>query len=115
MTHQMNLNPQPFEMIESGQKTIELRLYDERRQSIQPGDTIVFTHTEDPDRKMTVIVQKLHIFDSFGELYQNLPLLQCGYTPEDAAQAHPSDMDVYYPVEKQQQYRVVGIEIVIMR
>lgn len=31
MTYEMNLNRQPFDMIKSGQKTIELRLNDEKR------------------------------------------------------------------------------------
>ena len=43
--HNMKLNPYPFEMIKSGQKTIELRLLDEKRQLIKVGDTIVFTNT----------------------------------------------------------------------
>jgi len=30
MIHNMKLNDAPFEMIKSGAKTIELRLYDER-------------------------------------------------------------------------------------
>ncbi len=29
--HMMNLNPSPFKMIKEGHKTIELRLYDEKR------------------------------------------------------------------------------------
>ncbi len=111
MTHYMNLNPQPFAMIESGQKTIELRLWDERRQGIQVGDTILFTHTENSEKSLTVTVRKLHIFDSFAQLYQKLPLLQCGYTLENVARAHPSDMDQYYSAEKQKQYGVVGIDI----
>lgn len=32
--HIMKLKPSPFEMIRSGKKTIELRLYDEKRKSI---------------------------------------------------------------------------------
>ena len=39
MIHYMNLNPQPFEMIAAGRKTIELRLLDEKRKQIQAGDT----------------------------------------------------------------------------
>ena len=35
-THAMNLNPAPFEMIKRGAKTIELRLFDEKRQKINP-------------------------------------------------------------------------------
>ena len=47
MLHEMTLFPKPYASIASGQKTIELRLYDEKRQSIQLGDQIRFTNTED--------------------------------------------------------------------
>ena len=43
--HHMNLNPDPYEMIKNGKKTIELRLYDEKRRKIRPSDEIVFTNT----------------------------------------------------------------------
>ena len=46
MIHKMNLNPEPFEMIRNGQKTIELRLNDEKRRMINVGDMIEFTQTE---------------------------------------------------------------------
>jgi ASC-1-like (ASCH) protein len=31
MKHHMSLKPHPFEKIKSGEKTIEVRLYDEKR------------------------------------------------------------------------------------
>ena len=46
MTHQMKLNDAPFEMIEQRMKTIELRLWDEKRRSIAIGDKIAFIHAE---------------------------------------------------------------------
>lgn len=110
--HKMNLNPEPFAMIKAGNKTFELRLYDEKRQKIQPGDTLVFTHTQTGET-LSATVLKLHIFRNFSELYQSLPLLQCGYTAENIQSAHPSDMDIYYPPEIQEKYGVVGIEICI--
>lgn len=45
MIHQMKLVDAPFELIRSGQKTIELRLNDEKRQIIKIGDFIVFTQS----------------------------------------------------------------------
>ena len=42
MIHQMSLRPHPFEKIKLGEKTIELRLYDEKRKEIKVGDTIEF-------------------------------------------------------------------------
>ena len=111
MTHQMKLQDAPFEMIEKGIKTIELRLLDEKRQSLQVGDKVEFTHTKNATRVINSRVIALHIFSSFAELYANLPLLKCGYTKEDIHTAKPSDMDAYYTREEQQKYGVVGIEI----
>ncbi|MBQ2893375.1 MAG: 23S rRNA (uracil(1939)-C(5))-methyltransferase RlmD [Oscillospiraceae bacterium] len=111
-THQMKLHAEPFAMIKSGEKTIELRLYDEKRQQIREGDLIVFTCTATGE-KLTAKVQKLHRFASFEELYRSLPLLQCGYTAEDIDSASPADMESYYSKEEQQKYGVVGIELAL--
>ena len=35
--HEMRLDPAPFRMIKRGEKTIELRLYDEKRRKIAVG------------------------------------------------------------------------------
>lgn len=40
--HIMNLKPSPFAKIQAGTKTIELRLYDKKRQRIEVGDIITF-------------------------------------------------------------------------
>ncbi len=109
-THKMKLHHSPFEKIKSGEKTIELRLFDEKRQQIKEGDEIVFTDTTTGET-LSKTVKKLHRFDSFGELYKALPLLQCGYTEADIATAHPSDMEQYYSAEEQAKYGVVGIEL----
>ena len=108
--HEMKLRPGPFGKIRSGAKTIELRLYDEKRQKIREGDVIEFTCTAGGE-KIRATVRKLHRFDSFAELYQTLPLLQCGYTAEDVDRAHPSDMEAYYSAEEQEKYGVLGIEL----
>ena len=108
--HPMKLHHAPFEKIKSGEKTIELRLFDEKRQKINPGDKIVFTNNATGET-LTKTVLKLHCFDSFEDLYKALPLLQCGYAAEDIHTAHPSDMERYYSAEEQKKYGVVGIEL----
>ena len=40
----MHLDEQSFYAVASGQKTVELRLYDEKRQRLSPGDRIEFTY-----------------------------------------------------------------------
>ena len=110
MIHEMQLTPDPFRMIKDGTKTIELRLYDEKRRKIKIGDTIVFRNTESGEL-LEVSVEDLFVFDSFASLYKELPLLSCGYTKEDIDSASPDDMDVYYSKEQQKQYGVVGVKI----
>lgn len=110
MEHEMRLDQDPFQMIKNGQKTIELRLYDEKRRKIAVGDTIVFTETKTSER-MRVIVTDLHVFPTFSELYRALPLASCGYTEAELETATPDDMLAYYSLVRQQQHGVVGIGI----
>ena len=111
MIHTMKLNPKPFSLIESGKKTIELRLFDEKRKAIAVGDTLLFTNTKDKTKQITCTVKKLHIFKSFEELYQTLPLDKCGYSKNELDTASATDMEEYYSIEQQRCYAVVGIEI----
>ena len=112
--HQMKLHPVPFASIVTGEKTIELRLNDEKRQKIIAGDTIRFTRTDDESASILARVVALHRFRSFEELYRVLPLTSCGYTEETAKIASFRDMEAYYSREKQEVYGVVGIEIEVL-
>ena len=109
----MKLKHAPFEMIKSGQKTIELRLYDEKRQLINVGDEIVFTNTVTGETLQTKVL-KLHRFDSFADLYKSLTLLKCGYTRENVGSASPADMEQYYSVDEQNKCGVIGIQIKVL-
>ena len=114
MEHTMNLNPSPFSMIRDGVKKIELRLYDEKRRKIALGDTIRFYNIENAGETILTKVTELYIFDTFDELYEKLPLLECGYTENDVCSASARDMDKYYSLEKQKQFKVVGIRIAVI-
>ena len=111
--HEMRLDPAPFRMIKSGKKTIELRLYDEKRRRIVVGDTITFTETDTGERQR-VTVTALHVFSSFDALYRALPLTKCGYTEAELPSASPDDMLAYYSKEQQQKYGVVGIAVAVL-
>lgn len=113
MTHYMKLHNGPFSLIASRKKTIELRLYDEKRKLIHPGDLIIFTNTQAPENTLTVTVRELHIFPTFEELYKALPLEKCGYLPSEIPAASPKDMEAYYSPAQQAQFGVVGIEITL--
>ena len=111
MEHSMKLKPEPFEKIRSGIKTIELRLYDEKRKKIAKKDIICFHNMENENEILRAEVEEIYVFSSFEELYKNLPLLQCGYTKDTIASASPEDMTKYYSKEKQAEYGVTGIRL----
>ena len=109
--HRMHLDPEAFAAMEDERKTIELRLYDEKRRRIQAGDVIRFESTDDDTDVLFAQVTGLRFFASFDELYAALPLSACGYAPEAAKTASPRDMDRYYSPEAQRKWGVVGIEL----
>ena len=110
MTHEMRLDPTPFAAIAEGRKTLELRLFDEKRQAITEGDTILFCE-RGSGRRLTARVVALHRFQGFAELYAALPLSKCGYRECELATASPADMEKYYSLAEQEKYGVVAIEI----
>ena len=68
-THFMKLNPAPMKMFQLGHKTIELRLYDEKRKKISVGDKIIFINIQDVTDILSVIVEDLFVFDSFDYFF----------------------------------------------
>ena len=106
----MKLRPEPFFAIKSGEKTFELRLYDEKRRKIAVGDTVRFTNT-DTSEVIVRRVRALYRFDSFAALYEALPLTKCGYTKENVKNASPLDMSSYYSAEQEAEYGVLAIEL----
>lgn len=72
MFHKMKLNERPFERIKIGTKTIEIRLFDEKRQQIKVGDQIEFSKLPDLQEKLLVDVVELYREDTFENLFRKL-------------------------------------------
>ena len=112
MIHKMKLRDKPFKSIKEGTKTIELRLYDEKRKLLNAGDVIEFTNI-DTKEVIKVEILQLHRFNNFDDLYKHFNKVSMGY--EENEVANPSDMEEYYSKEEQQEYGVVGIEIKLLK
>ncbi len=110
MTHIMNLEPLAFLKIANGNKTIELRLNDEKRQKINIGDRIEFRCGEINSVIFAEVI-KLHKFPNFEQLYKVLSLEKCGYFKNHLKTAHYTDMEKYYTKEQIEKYGVLGIEL----
>lgn len=108
MIHKMKLHDGPFKRIKSGSKNIEMRLYDEKRQLINVGDTIEFENRMTLET-ITVSVVGLYKFNSFYELYNAFDKLSIGYGMDE--EANPCDMEKYYSKEEQEKYGVLAILI----
>lgn len=106
----MKLNPEPFEMIKAGVKTVELRLFDEKRRKILAGDEIIFTSTKTGE-VLSTLVLAVRVFPDFEGLYKSYDKISMGYLPDE--EANPSDMEAYYSRADIEKYGVVAIELKI--
>lgn len=75
----MKLYDEPFALVKSGKKKIEVRCNDEKRKSLKVGDTIVFYKQSNPNEKVFTKVKDLCIFNTFKDLYSSFPLEAFGY------------------------------------
>lgn len=108
--HYMNLNNDPFQLIKNQTKTIEMRLYDEKRRMIAIGDRIIFKNNK-TEEIISVKVVNLFIYKDFFALYQEHDKVSIGYDANDIA--NPEDMYQYYSEERILKYGVVGIAIAL--
>ena len=105
MIHKMKLNDDPFERIKNGTKTIEFRLYDEKRRKVKIGDKIEFSKLPDLQEKILVDVVDLYTEPSFEELFEKL------YEDKELAKQKANAMYEIYSPENEKKYGVVGIKI----
>ena len=108
MEHRMKLKSKPFELIKSGKKKQELRLYDDKRKLIEVGDTIIFTNI-DTQEELKVEVIYMHLYSNFKDLFNDFNKEELGYKKDE--ECSYKDMEEYYSEEEQEKYGVVAIEI----
>ena len=108
MIHKMKLNESPFDRIKNGTKTVEFRLYDDKRKQIKVGDKIEFSKLPDLQEKLIVEVLELYQDKTFENLFKQLYK-----EDEDEIKRKTQSMYEIYSPEKEKQYGVLGIRIKI--
>lgn len=106
MIHKMRLVDFAFKEIKNGNKDIEVRLNDSKRQLIKIGDIIEFSHI-DTYETLRVEVINLYKYKTFKELFECFPNNRLGLKDSDTY----SIMDKFYTEEEQNKYGSLGIEI----
>lgn len=107
----MRLSKLPFFRIKNGEKVIETRTNDEKRQKVQIGDEIEFTLVDKPDEKITVKVMGLSKFRSFKELYSSFDYHMFGHPDGTTLRDQLIDIRKDYSEEKENKYGALGIHI----
>ena len=106
--HTMKVQTKYYNLLKAGIKTVELRLWDEKRQLIQVGDEITFSDLSNPDDTFVARVLALHRANSFDKLCDTVSPAQAGFaTKEELIDC----LREFYTPQDQTQYGVVGIEI----
>jgi ASC-1-like (ASCH) protein len=108
MIHSMSLATEYFKKIKNGTKTIECRLYDEKRKLLNIGDKIEFRDAQNDIDETSAEIVGLHTYPSFSELLNHFPITSFGANnKEDFLMI----LKKFYSDEDEQRYGVVGIEI----
>lgn len=108
MEYKMHVEDKAFKAIKDGKKTIEMRLFDEKRQQFKIGDIVIFKNRKD-DNTIKCEITNLYQYDTFEELYKHHDKLSLGYSEDDVAS--PADMNINYDYNKRTKYGVLAIEI----
>ena len=106
--HTLKVQKKYYNMLKSGTKTIEFRLFDEKRQAIKIGDIIEFTNASHADDKFVAEVVNLYQAEDFEALCQKIDCWQAGFNTN--AELIECLAEFYIP-QQQKQFGVLGIEI----
>lgn len=110
-SHTLQLAAVPYNAIVSCSKVIESRLYDEKRQLIQLGDTIVFVNRESPDQIVEAKVAGLLRYATFHDLFTHNDPSRFG---GESVEWLEHQINEFYSIEDQKQNGVIGIEFELL-
>ncbi len=108
-TVKMNLVNLPFNQIKDGSKTIEVRLYDEKRSQLEVGDKIIFNNL-DTNEVLEKEIISLDKFSSFEELYHSYDSILLGARGYSVKEYQKS-MYKFYTKEQEKEYGVLAITL----
>ncbi len=108
--HIMKLNERPFEKLKQGIKTLEVRLYDEKRREIKLGDIIEFQKLPDLTETVRVQVTGLLVYPKFENLIDDTPTEWMGYEESQRDYLRTSMYEIYTK-EDEEKFGVLGIRM----
>lgn len=96
-----------FEMVRKGERCVEIRLNDEKRQTLQVGDNLTFCCLG-TDKKIETRVTAINHYKSFEEMVLYEPKRDIGY-PFKTFQEIIEIFQEFHSIEEEKLYGVVAI------
>lgn len=106
----MKMKEEFFDKVKSGQKIYEVRLYDEKRQKICKGDTIIFKKMPDLIDGVVTKVVDVKRFENFEQMAQTLSIASLGFEKKNATQVSRFYRTIYGK-EDEKKYGVVVFKL----
>lgn len=110
LIHSMGLYNEYFTLIQEQKKTVEVRLYDEKRRKIALGDKIEFISLPDQSKTLQVEVVGLTKYDTFKEMFTDIPSEKLGGENWTLEEMIDGMYKIYSP-EQEQRWGTIAITI----
>ncbi len=94
-SHTMSLSSKFFDLMCKNKKTVEIRLFDEKRRALSIGDTINFSCTESPEEKISRRITGLYRYDDFSSLINDFLPEELGCTILEAEDLKQTLYNIY--------------------
>ena len=111
----MKLQKDFFEKIESGEQTIEIRLFDEKRKALRVGDIIEFSKLPSLHKKIQVKILELLHYESFENLIKDFGMKFFGYNQEFLIDSFLKNLYNIYTKDDEKQFGVLGIKLKVLQ
>ncbi|ALU11681.1 hypothetical protein EYM_03670 [Ignicoccus islandicus DSM 13165] len=107
LVHEMKLEPQWFELISKEEKTVEVRLLDEKRKKLRVGHVIKFVNTQN-SKELYARITSLRVYDNIKKLLEleDLTRVMPGYDYMESLEVYKK----YYDVESRKAI-AIGLEV----
>ena len=115
MIHQMKLQKDFFEKIESGEQTIEIRLLDEKRKVLRVKDIIEFSKLPSLHKKIQVKVLELLYYESFENLIKDFGIKSFGYNKDFPIDSFLENLYNIYTKDDEKRFGVLGIKLEVLQ
>lgn len=112
--YNMKLQTKYFELVKSGEKIFEVRLFDEKRKLLKVGDKITFSNLSNEKEQITCLIENLHHYNSFEEMTNFLsPELigMKGLSKDEIIKIYHS----FYMPEDEKKFGVLAIKIQLVK